>query len=202
MGICYLIGAGRLYDTFSVREGDMVIAADGGYDSLPHGVSCDMLIGDLDSITGLPSSILCKRHPVEKDDTDMMLAYREGASRGYTEFVVYGGTGSLDDHTFANLSLLLYAREHGHKMTLVGEFTNAIVIKNESVTLQSAPDKRLSVFAIGGEAEGVKIIGAKYEVVAGITLTPDFPLGVSNSFTGHDAEISVEHGALLIFSER
>ena len=61
--------------------------------------------------------------------------------------------------------------------------------------------RSLSVFAFGSAAEGVSIKGAKYEACQ-VTLTPDFPLGVSNSFIGNEVTVSVARGALLIMKEK
>ena len=49
-------------------------------------------------------------------------------------------------------------------------------------------------------AEGVIIRGLKYEYEG--RLTSDHALGVSNSFIGQDAEISVQEGTLLLVYER
>ena len=199
MGICYIVGAGDFYGEISPREEDLVIAADGGYDTLTRlGVRCDALIGDMDSSTKEhPDAI---RFPVEKDETDTYLAYLEGVKRGYTSFAVYGGVGGREDHTFANISLLLHAKLQGHSMVLVGNGCEYTVIKNESITLFGKVGASFSVFAFGGAAHGVSIAGAKY-AASEITLTPDFPLGVSNSLTECKATVSVHDGALLIFRE-
>ncbi len=199
---CYLVGAGEFYGTLSPSDEDIVIAADGGYNHLiSHGVRCDLLVGDLDSLGEAPDSVTLLRHPKKKDETDMHLAYLEGVRRGYTDFTVYGGTGGSEDHTFANYSLLLYAARVGHRMTLVGEYTDATVIKDGEISLFAERGKRLSVLAIGAIARGVSISGAEYSLDDG-TLEPSFPLGVSNSFIGTEVKLSVTDGALLIFTER
>lgn len=192
-----------MFDLPSPMPDDLVIAADGGYTALTqHGVRCDLLIGDFDSLTcRLPSDTETMRFPPEKDDTDTALAYREGAKRGYTDFVVYGGTGGLLDHTYANLCLLHRARLDGNRMTLVGKQNLCRVIVNESLHLPFSVGKRVSVFAAGGVARGVTIKGLKY-TVDDATLTPDFPLGVSNEFTDVDGYIDVKDGALLVITER
>ncbi|MBO5101426.1 MAG: hypothetical protein J6C39_02740, partial [Clostridia bacterium] len=58
----------------------------------------------------------------------------------------------------------------------------------------------ISVFALGGNAEGVTVRGAEYEA-ENITLTPGYPLGASNRFVGEPVFVSVERGALLIITE-
>jgi thiamine pyrophosphokinase len=75
------------------------------------------------------------------------------------------------------------------------------VIENDKINLTGTCGKYISIFALGGEAHGVSLKGLDYEV-ENITLTPDFPLGVSNKFTSREAEISVNNGALLVIYER
>ena len=93
-GTCFLVGASEIARPFSPREGDFVIAADGGYDRLlPLGVRPDLLIGDMDSIAALPAGIETRLFPVRKDETDLFLAFREGFARGYRAFRLVGAGG-------------------------------------------------------------------------------------------------------------
>lgn len=202
MAICYLIGAGDFDAKIEIGEKDMIIAADGGYDLLiQHGYTPNLLIGDFDSISSkLPERVETIRFKSEKDETDMFLAYMEGVKRGYTSFVIHGALGGRLDHTLANISLLAYAKEHGHTSLITDGKQNIICIKNEKITLMGAKGKYLSVFAYGGDAMNVSIRGAKYETVSA-TLTPSFPLGVSNEFTDSPCEISVGAGTLIIIYE-
>ena len=131
MGICYIVGAGEFYGSFSPKEDDLVIAADGGYEALVKlGIRCDILIGDMDSIKKIPIGIEILRHKVEKDETDMYLAYIEGKKRGYSEFSLHGGVGGRPDHTFANYCLLSYIKDDGRNATLVGDGYIAYAVKN------------------------------------------------------------------------
>lgn len=202
MGICYLVGAGEFHENISLGNDDLLIAVDAGFDSLIEaGYTPDVLVGDLDSIKSeVPSNVRVFKYPPQKDETDMFLAYRLGARCDYTDFVILGGTGGRLDHTYANLSLLLHAKEQGHNITMMDDNGIIICIKNEGVRLAGNPGSYLSVFAISGPAVGVTIKGAKYEV-DNITLAPDFPLGVSNEFLDEEAQISVEDGALIIIAE-
>ena len=180
----------------------MIIAADGGYYNLVrHGYTPDIIIGDLDSIESeIPEGTRIISYPKEKDETDMFLSYKAGVTLGYTEFVMLGATGGRLDHTYANISLLLYAKERGHNITVIYEGGIILCLKDESVTLSGSEGATLSVFAIDGAAEGVSISGAKYEV-ENVSLTPDFPLGVSNEFLDRDVRISVTDGTLIVTAE-
>lgn len=201
MNICYIVGAGDFYVPFTPDEGDLVIAADGGYDHLKKfGIRCDLLLGDLDSIRETPSEVEILRFPVRKDETDTYLAYREGAKRGYKIFHVYGGTGGREDHTYANYCLLLYAKNEKNNVFLISEKAKVSLIKDESVTLYGKAGKHLSFFPFGSDAEGVSIFGAEYEC-ENITLKSDFPLTVSNIFKDSPATASVRRGVLLVMEE-
>ena len=75
------------------------------------------------------------------------------------------------------------------------------VIKDEAISLEGEAGKTVSVFACGGVAEGVCIKGLKYEA-DNVTLSEDFALGVSNSFTeSGNGSVSVKRGSLLLIVE-
>ena len=201
MKTCYIVGAGEFFGEINPKGEDLVIAADGGYDNLiKRKITPNLLIGDLDSIG--TSEFICEtsRHKVEKDETDMHLAYLEGARRGYENFEIFGGTGGREDHTFANYCLLKYIRMHGGRATLIGKNTKITVIENEEITLAGREGATFSVFAFGGAALEVSVLGGKYEARS-VDLYPEFPLGVSNSYLKNPVTVSVKSGSLLIISE-
>lgn len=201
LGICYIVGAGDFYGELKPSSKDLVIAADGGYDTLKKlGITPTLLIGDMDSIEA-DSDAEKIVFPVKKDETDTFLAYFEGVKRGYTDFVVLGGVGGRDDHTFANYALLLYGKERGHSIKIVGERCDVFVIKNEGVSVIGECGAHFSAFAFNGDAEGVTIHGLEYEA-EDVTLKAEFPLAVSNRFLETEGFVEVKRGALIIMIER
>ena len=184
-----------------IRDEDFVIAADGG---LVHtqglGVTPDGVLGEFDSLGFVPEG--ANVYPVEKDDTDAMLAVRLGLQKGFREFVLYGSLdGPRLDHTVANFQTLQFLADHGASGTLVGRDYLVTVIKDDTLTFPKETRGTVSVFCLGRDAEGVNIRGLYYPLENG-TLTAGFPLGVSNHFTGTEAEISVKNGSLLVLWER
>ena len=201
MSTCYIVGAGDFYGNFTPEKDDLVIAADGGFNALlKRGIRCDLLIGDMDSLKIIPTDVQLLKYKVEKDETDMHLAYLEGKRRGYKNFALYGGVGGRQDHTFANYCLLSYIRSDGNDAVLYGDGYKAYTVKNEVTRVQGCTGKTLSVFAFGGAAVGVSLKGLYYPLSDG-TLTPDFPLGVSNKFAEDFAQIGVTDGTLLVIQE-
>ena len=199
MAICYLVGAGDFVGEISKNPNDIIIAADGGYDALiQHGYIPDLLIGDFDSIEcDIPENIETLRFPKEKDETDMLLAYREGVKRGYKSFVILGATGGRLDHTMANIALLAHFKKYGHEAKIIGQNQIILAIKNESTIISGTKGEYFSIFAYGSDAMGVSVKGAKYSV-SDTVLSCDFPLGVSNEFLDTECEISVMDGTLII----
>ena len=201
MNICYIVGAGAFYGDFTPDETDLVIAADGGYSTLKSlEIRCDLLIGYMDSIASIPNDVEIIRHKVEKDETDMHLAYLEGKKRGYKSFCVYGGVGGRADHTFANYCLLCYAAENGDYMTLYDSLSVARAVSNGELKVEANIGKSVSVFAFSRISRGVTLQGLYYSLTDG-ELTPTFPLGVSNKVISNDAKISVKDGTLLVIEE-
>lgn len=207
-GKCIVIGAGDLtIGEITVGEEDLVIAVDGGlgYCSV-LGVEPDLLIGDFDSVTEeealavqaleeqIPDRIL--RLPVEKDETDMLAALKEGLARGYADFRIYAGTGGRFDHTLANIQCLLYLKNQGAVGYLVDGAGMMLVIKNEAVHFNKSLEGYLSLFSLVEESKGVSIRGMKY-TLENASVTNDFPIGISNEFIGEACEIAVEDGCLV-----
>ena len=183
--------------TEPLREGDFVIAADGGVKHVESlGIRPDIILGDFDSLGYAPEG--AEVYPVEKDDTDAMLAARRGLEQGCREFLFYGSLdGPRLDHTVANLQMLRFLADCGATGRLLGLRQQVTLLRKGKLTLPARETGDISIFAFGGEARGVTIRGLKYELEKG-ELTPSFPLGVSNSFVGKSVEISVDHGDVLI----
>lgn len=180
---------------------DYIIAADGG---LKHtqklGIQPNEILGDFDSLGYTPQG--ANVFPVEKDDTDSMLAVRRGLSLGYREFILYGSLdGPRLDHTVANFQTLQFLADHGAFGYLVGKDALVTVLKNGTLAFPEGNDGLISVFCMGSDAKGITETGLYYGLENG-TLTAGFPLGASNHFTGKEATITVEDGSLLILWDR
>ncbi|MCC8048536.1 MAG: thiamine diphosphokinase [Oscillospiraceae bacterium] len=196
---CFIFGAGDACPLVSApADCDLVIAADGGQALCAAlGVEPQLTVGDFDSSAPPPSGNVV-RLPVHKDDTDTLRAVRLGLERGCTEFHIYGGLGGRLGHTLANLQTLLLLVRRGARGRLYGPHTAVEVIENSAVTLPAAGG--VSVFSMGGTAEGVTITGCEYPLHDAV-LTPDFPLGVSNRAVQTPVTIAVRQGALAIVWE-
>ena len=202
MGKCVIFCAAEFDELLQpLTAEDCVIAADGG---LAHtqklGLTPHVILGDFDSLGYAPEG--ANVFPVEKDDTDAMLAVRQGLKMGYKEFVLYGSLdGERLDHTVANFQTLQYLADHGARGVCVGNRYIAAVIQNEAVRFPKTAKGILSVFCMGADAKGVSIRGTKYEA-EDITLTAGFPLGVSNHFVGEECSVTVKDGSLLLLYDR
>ena len=184
-----------------IREGDFLMAADGGLVHLQKlGLTPDGVLGDFDSLGYVPRD--AKVFPVEKDDTDAMLAVRQGLEMGYRRVVLYGSLdGPRLDHTVANFQTLQFLADHGAEGYLAGNDYLVTVLKDGTVTFPESCEGILSVFCMGADAVGVTIEGAQYGLEKG-TLSAGFPLGVSNHFVGKPVRVSVDKGSLLLLWDR
>lgn len=185
---------------FPIPEDALVIAADGG---LRHtqalGLQPDVILGDFDSLGYVPGD--SRVFPVEKDDTDTMLAVKLALDRGCDFFVFYGALdGPRLDHTVANFQTLGYLASHGARGVLIGRDYIVTVLSEETIAFPATSTGIVSLFCMGGSAR-VTIEGLQYPLDRGV-LTPDFPLGVSNHFQGREARITVHDGQVLALWDR
>lgn len=202
--ICYIIGAGELYPDTPIpvlRAEDLLICADAGYrTALALGLTPDLVIGDFDSLGEPPLEGEVVRLPVEKDVTDTEAALLLAERRGYRTAVLFGCTGGRPDHTYAAEQLVVGAAARSLRVFLIGSGFAAFAICRETARFSPEASGTLSVFAPDGVAAGVTLSGLKYPLLDA-TLTPSVPLGVSNSFLGEPASVSVKSGTLLLFAE-
>ena len=202
MGKCIIFCA-AMFDTLAepIREDDHIIAADGGLEHTKKlGIQPHEILGDFDSLGYTPDD--ARVFPVEKDDTDAMLAVRRGLDLGFREFLLYGSLdGPRLDHTIANFQTLQFLADHGASGYLVGREYIVTVVKNGAIRFSKDAEGTVSVFCLGPDAEGVTLRGLYYPLENG-KLTSGFPLGVSNHFTGKAGEISVKNGSLLVLWDR
>ena len=202
MGACIIFCAAE-FDGLAapIRDGDFVIAADGGLRHTENlGVVPDEIIGDFDSLGRVPDG--ARVFPVEKDDTDAMLAIRRGLQLGYREFYLYGSLGGPRlDHTVANFQALQFLADRGSVGYLIGKNQIVTVVKDGSIRFPAVTGGTVSVFCMGPDARGVTIEGLQYALTDG-TLTAGFPLGVSNHFIGPESTISIKEGSLLLIWDR
>ena len=108
MNTCVIVCAGDFHEWIRPLDAsDYLLAADGGLAHLQaQDLTPDGILGDFDSLGYVPEG--AQVFPVEKDDTDSMLAIRRGLALGYRRFEIYGALdGKRLDHTIANLQSLL-----------------------------------------------------------------------------------------------
>ena len=177
-----------------------MLAADGG---LTHtrslGLTPGGILGDFDSLGYVPEA--AQVFPVEKDDTDSMLAVKQGLALGYRRFVLYGALdGPRLDHTIANLQTLCYLAQRGAEGYLVGERYIVSAFRERTVIFPTGSVGILSLFCFGEDA-CVTVKGTQYELERG-TLTSSFPLGVSNHFTENQAVLTVHKGTVVALWDR
>ncbi len=210
MAKCILVCAGEFVPVeIPTGSDDIVIAVDAGFvNCMSVDVRPDFIIGDFDSVDAdhyEMISMIRKEEPdrvitlpCKKDDTDTLAAIKFGLDKGYHDFRIYGAMGGERvEHTVANMQCLIYLKEHDAKGYIMDDRSMVTVIKDETVTLGTGLEGYLSVFAVNGNAEGVTLKNLAYEL-ENEELRPGYPVGVSNSFIGKSAEISVKKGMLLV----
>lgn len=179
-----------------------LVCADAGYrHAQALGREPDLILGDFDSAPVPDSTAQRLTFPVEKNDTDTMLAIKELYRRGFRKLTIYGGTHGRLDHTFANLQSLSWAVRHGMEAELVDEVNRAQVFLPGRYTIPKGEYRHFSLFSLSPETRGVTLTGAYYPC-ENLTLSRLFPLGVSNHLVEQQATLSFTAGELLCIQSK
>lgn len=204
MKTALIITGGEFHEIDIKTSYDFVIACDRGVGyAAKLGIKPDVVLGDFDSYDGdmtrWAQSAELITYPVEKDDTDTMLAVKLAFERGYTHMIIVCALGGRMDHLIANIQALHYIASFGGVGEIISGNEHLRTLSAGEGTLRVAPfeDYSLSLFALSDRVEGLSISGCKYNV-ENITLASSFPLGHGNSIECEEAIISIKSGVLLV----
>ena len=180
----------------------LVIAVDRGYEhAMALGIKPQLLCGDFDSLPRPVTDIETMELPTHKDVTDTYFAAQQAVERGCGEVVILGGTGGRLYHTVANLHTLCWLAQQGVAALLADEGAEVRALWQASLTLARRENWYLSLFPTGSRAGGVSVSGVEYPL-SGAELVNTYPVGVSNEFTGPQAQITVREGGLYVILAR
>ena len=193
-----LIIAGGDYAPIEPDGGDFILACDKGYAwCVREGIVPDLILGDFDSYGGrLPEGVPVLRFPIEKDDTDTMLAVRRASEQGFEAVRLCCCFGGRLDHLLSNVETLHYAATLGMEAEARDASTYLRILRPGSYTLPYREGQSLSLIAVTEMVTGLTIRGAKYEVENAVLRKPT-TLGQSNAFVT-DVALAFESGVLAM----
>ena len=182
---------------------DLIIAADGGADNAAAlGLTVDLVIGDLDSVSSAAVARAKKveRHPEDKDETDLELALSAAVAAGTGSVTVVGTLGGRVDHALANLLVAAGDRWANLRIDLRIDGAQAWVVRDHVEVVAQVGDV-VSLLAVGGRATGVTTTGLAWPL-ANAEVKPGVGLGLSNRMAAPKAEVVVNDGTLLVIVDR
>lgn len=190
-----------------LREHDTIFCADGGTrHALALGLQPDLIIGDMDSLTGPEwqqlekAGVAIELFPHEKDETDLELALGRALERSPTSLLIIGALGLRLDQTLANLALLSDPRLAGLEARIDDGLEQAVFCRTR-LLLEGAREDTVSLIPWAGPVEGVRTEGLQW-ALHNETLHPNKTRGVSNKMLDRTATVSVASGLLLVIHRR
>lgn len=199
-----------------VREGDDLIAADGGaHHAIAMGLRPRVIVGDLDSVSPelvkelASQGVELEKYPAAKDKTDLELAIERAIRDGAQEVVLLGALGGRLDQSLANV-LLMAKRDWPATIQVVDatEGANGIATEiiteiatvihgSETMTLEAAIGSTVSLLPLSTEVTGITYTGLLYPLDEA-TIALGSTRAVSNEVTSFPATVSIATGIALV----
>lgn len=179
-----------------IRDDDIIICADSGYDhAVKMKLKVDLLVGDFDSITNIPEDVENIQYPTRKDQTDVEIALDHARKMKFNEFLLLGATGSRIDHTLTNIMILKDCMSRGESAQIVDEH-NKVMITSSRLDINESKGDIISLIPIT-DCFGVSTKNLEYPLEQA-TLYVGKGLSVSNVMLEDCARIEVNEGILLV----
>lgn len=179
-----------------LNHDDFVIAVDGGLDHLlAVGLTPDILIGDLDSISTTNYNGQQVVYDSVKDDTDFVCAIKYAkANYPNTEIRVFG-FASLNrlDHVLANLSVI----QPG--MTFISDNQTIQLLSEEFIAEQD--EYQYYSFISMSTVNQFSLTGFKYPLT-NYQLRPFDPLCVSNELIANSGKIEISNDCVIMIKSK
>lgn len=184
---------------------DLVIAADGGArHATGLGRSIDLWVGDGDSLgaagvealraAGIPTEL----SPIDKDESDTELAVLAAAAAGALRVTILGALGgNRVDHALANVWLLAHPALGDRRACLLDDRARIRLLPAGRHDLGGRTGDVISLFAFGGDAEGLRTSGLRYPLT-GEPLRSGRTRGLSNVREAENADLEVGSGRVLV----
>ena len=202
MSRCVIFGGADIADygriRAALREDDYLVCCDSGLKHAERlGLTPSLIVGDFDSHEKPETDTETIVLPREKDDTDTVFAVKEALRRGFGDFLLLGVVGERFDHTFGNVSVLLYLDAAGKTGRILDDWCEMEIVSGRTAEID-ASFAYFSLLNISGTARDITIRGAKYPL-EGAEIRSEYQYGISNEvLPGKKAEVTVGEGKLLL----
>lgn len=182
-----------------------VICADGGLERVKeYGITPNIIIGDFDSVNisllkQYENIVPIEKFPSEKDLTDMELGVEFAISKGYTNIVLIGATGSRLDHTMANIMLMEKYHKDGISLTIIDNNNKMSVISGYTdFNIELKEGYFLSIIPITDSIKGLSLEGFKYNL-DNVNIKRGSTLCISNQIILSEGRIILKEGTAIVF---
>lgn len=118
------------------------------------GIEPNVIIGDLDSITGELREKYSQKlvHIKEQESNDLSKAFFHCVSLGYDEFIILGATGKREDHTLGNISLLSVFINYCKNVVIKSDF-GIFSVHKTPCKISSQKGEQISLFSLNPSAK-------------------------------------------------
>ncbi|MGB2579744.1 thiamine pyrophosphokinase [Elusimicrobium simillimum] len=179
-----------------------VICVDGGANiAAASGVTPDIIVGDLDSVTAATKRKFAKVKMIKisrQDNTDFEKALDYAKKLKLKDITIVCATGKRLDFTLSNLySSFKYLSKM--KISFVGRGW-AIYPTNKTTKFKCTPDKRVSLIP-ATDCSGITLVNLKFPLT-NVTLGATQTLTLSNSTVKRSFEVKIKRGGLFVYLEK
>ncbi|NOY59272.1 MAG: thiamine diphosphokinase [Calditrichaeota bacterium] len=187
-----------------IAPGDFIICADGGTEyALQLGLTPDLVIGDLDSISAQTlqavreKGVEIRRYPQAKDQTDLELALGEGLRHAAKEILILSAFGGRVDQFLANIFLLVRYHSKGIRLSIADGNQRMWLLQGpDEITLPGDAGDTFSLIPLSAKVSGVDLSGLEWPLENAV-LEMGTTQAVSNKFKLRRVNVKIKSGTAL-----